>query len=103
MLWCMNLEEMWLIELSPHIKEVLHRAKTLSLESCRSIAMDNMNDVAKYVYEMGYLKSLQRAGWAMIGIPVPETVAEHSFRAAILGFILATLEGADPLKTATIC
>src|SRR5947199_7790692 len=52
---------------------------------------------------MGYLKQLKRAGWRLLGIPQPESVAEHSFRAAILGFILATLEGADPLKTATIC
>jgi putative hydrolases of HD superfamily len=65
--------------------------------------LDKMDGIAKYAYEMGYLKHIQRAGWAMIGIPTPETVAEHSFRVAILGYILATLEGADPLKTATIC
>ena len=52
---------------------------------------------------MGYLKQLKRAGWGMIGIPHPESVAEHSFRTAILGYILASLEGADPLKTAAIC
>src|SRR5947199_8022397 len=52
---------------------------------------------------MGYLKQLKRAGWRLLGIPQPESVAEHSFRASILGYILACLEGADPLKTATIC
>lgn len=52
---------------------------------------------------MGYLKQLKRAGWGLLGIPQPESVAEHSFRASILGYILACLEGADPLKTATIC
>jgi len=62
-----------------------------------------LNDIAKYVYEMGYLKHLKRAGWGMLGIPHPESVAEHSFRAAILGYILASLEGADPMKTATMC
>jgi putative hydrolases of HD superfamily len=67
------------------------------------MTLDTMDNIAKYVYEMGHLKHIQRAGWAMIGIPSPETVAEHSFRTAILGYILATLEGADPLKTATIC
>ncbi|MEO8972029.1 MAG: HD domain-containing protein, partial [Ktedonobacteraceae bacterium] len=62
------------------------------------------NNIAKYVYEVGYLKHLQRAGWTMLGIPNPESVAEHSFRTAILGYILASLtEGADPLKTATMC
>ncbi len=38
----------------------------------------------------------------MIGIPHPESVAEHSYRTAILGYILASLEGADPAKTALI-
>lgn len=59
--------------------------------------------LAKYLYELGYLKNLPRAGWNMIGIPAPESVAEHSFRTAILGYILATLEGADPAKTTLIC
>src|SRR5258708_18887486 len=52
---------------------------------------------------MGYLKQVKRAGWGMLGIPHPESVAEHSFRTAILGYILASLAGADPQKTATMC
>ena len=63
----------------------------------------NATDIAKYLYEMGYLKQLKRAGWGLLGIPQPESVAEHSFRAAILGYVLACLEGVDPFKTATIC
>ncbi|HZU01319.1 MAG TPA: HD domain-containing protein [Ktedonobacteraceae bacterium] len=62
-----------------------------------------LNNIAKYLYEMGYLKELKRAGWGMIGIPDPESVAEHSFRTAVLGYILASMEGVDPLKTAAIC
>jgi putative hydrolases of HD superfamily len=66
--------------------------------------LENKNcETAKYLYEMGYLKQLKRAGWGMIGIPMPESVAEHSFRTAILGYILASLAGADPEKTATMC
>ncbi len=62
-----------------------------------------MNDIAKYLYEIGQLKRVKRSGWWMAGISDPESVAEHSFRAAILGYILASLEGADPMKTATMC
>ena len=40
---------------------------------------------------MGQLKRLPRAGWQFAGIPNPESVAEHSFRAAIVGIALATL------------
>ena len=62
-----------------------------------------MNDIAKYVYEIGQLKRVKRSGWWMAGISNPESVAEHSLRTAILGYILASLEGIDPMKTAMIC
>jgi putative hydrolase of HD superfamily len=61
------------------------------------------NDIAKYLYEIGQLKRVKRSGWWMVGITDPESVAEHSFRVAILGYILASLEGADPLKVAAMC
>lgn len=63
---------------------------------------DNTN-MAKYLYEIGHLKQVQRSGWLQIGICGPESVAEHSYRAAVIGYLLASLEGADPEKTATIC
>ena len=62
-----------------------------------------MDNIAKYLYEVGQLKRVKRSGWWMAGIDNPESVAEHSFRAAMLGYILASLEGADPQKTALIC
>jgi len=59
---------------------------------------------AKYLYEVGYLKRLKRAGWSMIGVEQPETVAEHSLRAALVGYMLAILDGsADPARTAVLC
>ncbi len=61
------------------------------------------HDLAKYMYEIGQMKRVQRSGWWLAGIADPESVAEHSFRAAILGYILASLEGADPMKTAMLC
>ncbi len=38
----------------------------------------------------------------LIGLPSAR-VTQHSFRTAILGYILASLEGANPPKTATLC
>jgi 5'-deoxynucleotidase YfbR-like HD superfamily hydrolase len=52
---------------------------------------------------MGHLKHLTRAGWLLLGIPQPETVAEHSFRDGVVGIALATLEGADVGRTAALC
>jgi 5'-deoxynucleotidase YfbR-like HD superfamily hydrolase len=39
----------------------------------------------------------------LLGIPQPETVAEHSFRVGAVGIALAALEGADPGHTAALC
>ena len=62
-----------------------------------------MKEIAKYFYEIGQLKRVKRSGWWMVGIDNPESVAEHSLRTAIIGYVLAYLEGADPFKTAAIC
>jgi 5'-deoxynucleotidase YfbR-like HD superfamily hydrolase len=56
-----------------------------------------------FLHEVGFLKRLPRAGWLMVGVERPESVAEHSFRAAIIGIILASLQGADIGRTASLC
>jgi 5'-deoxynucleotidase YfbR-like HD superfamily hydrolase len=58
---------------------------------------------AGFLYEMGYLKNLSRAGWLLLGIPQPESVAGHSFRVAVTGITLAAMEGADIGRTAMLC
>jgi putative hydrolase of HD superfamily len=62
----------------------------------------DVNNIAKYLYEMGQLKRVKRSGWWTAGIRDPESIAEHSFRTAILGYIMASLDGADPMKTALL-
>jgi putative hydrolase of HD superfamily len=59
--------------------------------------------VAAFLYEVGFLKRLPRAGWLMTGVDQPESVAEHSFRTAVVGIILAAMEGADVGRTAMLC
>jgi 5'-deoxynucleotidase YfbR-like HD superfamily hydrolase len=54
-----------------------------------------LGGIATYLYELGHLKRVTRAGWLLLGIPDPETVAEHSFRVGAVGIALAALEGAD--------
>ncbi|HZU18579.1 MAG TPA: HD domain-containing protein [Candidatus Dormibacteraeota bacterium] len=59
--------------------------------------------VVAFLYEVGFLKRLPRAGWLMTGVDQPESVAEHSFRTALVGIILAAMEGADVGRTAMLC
>jgi putative hydrolases of HD superfamily len=60
-------------------------------------------DLAAYLYEIGQLKRVVRSGWWLAGIEQPESVAEHSFRVAIIGYLLAQIEQADPYKTIIMC
>jgi putative hydrolase of HD superfamily len=62
-----------------------------------------LDRIAAFAYEMGVLKRARRTGWWMAGVKDPETIAEHSFRTALIGMVLARLEGADPARTAMLC
>ena len=48
--------------------------------------------------ETGLLKKIKRSGWWVAGIKDPESVAEHSFRCAVIGYYMAHCEQADPCK-----
>ena len=56
--------------------------------------MEN-DKVAAFISEAGSLKHTKRTGWRLLGIENQESVAEHSFRASIIAFMLAKMEGAD--------
>lgn len=58
--------------------------------------------VPSILHEAGHLKHVTRAGWLLLGIPSPESVAEHSYRVGVVGMVLAILEGADPCKVAAL-
>ena len=62
-----------------------------------------MDSIVDYIFETGMLKKVARSGWWTEGIKFPETVAEHSFRAAVIAFILAKMEGLDDSAANRIC
>jgi putative hydrolases of HD superfamily len=59
--------------------------------------------VASFLFEMGHLKRVPRSGWLLLGVPQPESIAEHSFRVGLVGMALAAIEGADVGHTAALC
>jgi len=61
---------------------------------------EDLSAVARFLYEAGTLKQTRRTGWWMAGVRDPESVAEHSWRTALLATIIAKLEGADPARAA---
>jgi putative hydrolase of HD superfamily len=56
------------------------------------------SELAAFGYELGILKRMRRTGWWHAGVRDPESVAEHSMRAAQLAALIAVEEGADPLR-----
>ncbi|MGL5823847.1 MAG: HD domain-containing protein [Nocardioides sp.] len=62
-----------------------------------------LSGLGAFLHEAGQLKNLPRAGWLLLGIRQPESVAEHSHRVSLIGTVLATLEGADAGRTAILC
>jgi 5'-deoxynucleotidase YfbR-like HD superfamily hydrolase len=57
---------------------------------------------ADFLFEMGHLKRINRAGWLLLGIAQPESVAEHSFRVGVVGLVLAVMEGVDVGRVAAL-
>lgn len=52
-----------------------------------------MDKISEFLFELGHLRRIRHEGWKLIGVQHPESVAEHSLRAAQIGYILAHLEG----------
>jgi len=61
---------------------------------------EDLTAVARFLYEAGTLKQTKRSGWWMAGVKDPESVADHSWRTALIATIIAKLEGADPARAA---
>ena len=62
-----------------------------------------MESVAKFLFEIGHMKRVARSGWWVAGVRDPESIAEHSFRCAWIGYFLALAEGADTARVVLMC
>jgi putative hydrolase of HD superfamily len=62
--------------------------------------LPDFKEIVKYLFEAGQLSEVKRSGDLLIGIDNPQTVAEHSFRGAVVAFILGKMEGVNAEKAA---
>lgn len=62
--------------------------------------MKRRDEVAllNFISEAGLLKRVMRSGWWVIGIKNAETVAEHSFRCSVIGYVIACMENVPAYK-----
>lgn len=61
-----------------------------------------MSRIADFLFEAGMLRFTPRSGYQFLGTG-SENVAEHSFRTAMVGFVLARMAGISPEHTVMIC
>jgi putative hydrolase of HD superfamily len=64
------------------------------------VLSDELRDITGFLYEIGLLKRYKRTGWSLVGVPAPESVADHSFRVSVIASVIAAMEGADPQRAA---
>ncbi|MDE1851817.1 MAG: HD domain-containing protein [Candidatus Micrarchaeota archaeon] len=62
-----------------------------------------MRGIVNFLFEAGSLKNTPRSGWMKLGVRIPESVADHSMRTALVGWVLADMEGADADKVVKMC
>lgn len=70
-----------------------------ALKNCDMTRLKRLTD---FLFEVGMLRHTPRTGYQFLGSG-KESVAEHSFRTSIIGFVLAEMAGADSSHTAMMC
>jgi len=63
---------------------------------------DRLKRLADFLFECGMLRKTPRTGYQFLGTG-SENVAEHSFRTAVIGHVLARMAGADVARTTYLC
>lgn len=56
------------------------------------LSMPNLKPIANFLYEVGMLNRTPRSGFQFLGSG-DQSVAEHSFRTAIISYVLGTMDG----------
>ncbi|MDR3361380.1 MAG: HD domain-containing protein [Desulfovibrio sp.] len=66
------------------------------------LSQHQLERLADFCHEVGMLRHIPRSGFAFLGTG-GENVAEHSYRTSVIGYALARMAGADPLRVAALC
>jgi putative hydrolase of HD superfamily len=61
---------------------------------------EELAGVTGLLYEIGLLKRYKRTGWLVAGVRDPESIADHSFRTAIIAAVITAMEGGNPERAA---
>jgi len=88
--WCRYCEPQY----SRRRKPVLAVGNPSNSSRVGILSVDPKGEV-DFLVEAGKLKRLLRTGWVKAGVPHPESVADHSYRTALIAMLFADLGGLD--------
>ena len=71
-------------------------------EAPLSLTPETLERLADFCNEAGMLRHTPRSGYAFLGSG-RESVAEHSYRTTVLGYMLARMAGLDPSRVVMLC
>jgi len=63
----------------------------------------NFEKLCDYIFELNTLKKFPHSGTKLAGVREPDSIAEHAYRTAIIGYLVAKGEKVNPEKVAMIC
>lgn len=75
-----------------------HELPRAQQDQSTQAASRRLSCLANFLFEVGMLRKTPRTGYQFLGSG-GENVAEHSFRTAVIGYVLAVLADADAFKT----
>lgn len=67
-----------------------------------SLTPETLERLADFCNEAGMLRHTPRSGYAFLGSG-KESVAEHSYRTTVLGYMLARMAGVEPSRVVMLC
>jgi len=59
--------------------------------------------LSNYIFELNTLKKFQHCGTKLAGVQQPDSIAEHAYRTAVIGYLIAKSEKANAEKVMLIC
>lgn len=66
--------------------------------------LKNSKKIVNFFFELGMLRRQKHSGFALAGVNKDlRSLADHTVRTAVIAYLLADLEKADPEKTAMMC
>lgn len=64
----------------------------------KNLTKKRVNDILDFILSSGYLKGVKRTGWVIKGVENVESVADHTWRVALLAMLLADNFGLNKEK-----